>query len=267
MNRFVGILALLVFGEHAACGQCPGLSFPHLVDGGGWKSSLYLLNGSATAKASYTIAFRGDAGAPVLLSFSDGRRDNQISGTIAAGGIALVETPGGDNDPLTVASAMLTTGGTLTGFVVIRERQAGGPDREATVSLTTPVDKGLVFPFDNTGGFQSSIALTVPCGGGSMTSLTASAVDEEGMALGHAELKVKGGGHMAFMIGDQLPETRNKRGVVRVAAAGAQAANVYVAGVGLRFTPAGALATMPPSPGTAPAPARPAAKTYRKRTR
>src|SRR5579871_2224270 len=76
--------------------QCPGMAFAHLVDGGGWKSSLYLINGSPSAKANYTLTFRGDGAQPILLSFTDGRRDNQISGTIPAGGITVVETPGND---------------------------------------------------------------------------------------------------------------------------------------------------------------------------
>src|SRR6201999_1229476 len=157
----------------AAWGQCPGMAFAHLVDGGGWKSSIYLINSSSTLKATYTLNFRGDTGQPVLLSFTDGRRDNQISGAIPPGGAAILDTPGKDNDPLSVASATLTTTGTVSGFGVIRERQSGGPDREATVALTNPSAGGLAFPFDDSAGFLSSIALAVPCGIESAITLTA----------------------------------------------------------------------------------------------
>src|SRR5690349_5314913 len=102
LNRRLCIYAVFVFH---AFGQCPGMSFAHLVDGGGWKSSIFLVNGSPSAKANYTLTFRGDHGQPVLLSFVDGRRDNQISGTIAGGSVAVLETPGNDADPLAVASA------------------------------------------------------------------------------------------------------------------------------------------------------------------
>ncbi len=255
LTRALITCALLTFcGNPAVFGQCPGMVFAHLVDGSGWKSSIYLINGSASAKASYTLTFRGDTGQPVLMSFTDGRRDNQISGTIAGGGIAVLETPGNNSDTLAVASATLSVNGTISGFGVIRERQAGGPDREATVSLASPVTKGLMFPFDNTSGFLSSVALAVPCGSASGIALTAAAADEAGASLGQSELKMKGGGHMAFMIADQLPNTKGKRGVVRISVPGTQGANVYLAGVGLRFTPSGALTTFPPVPWTSTAP-------------
>jgi hypothetical protein len=225
------------------------MAFAHLVDGGGWKSSIYLINASSTVKAAYTLNFRGDTGKPVLLSFTDGRRDNQISGTIPPGGIAILETPGKDNDPLSVSSATLSTTGAVSGFGVIRERQSGGPDREATVALTNPSVGGLAFPFDDTEGFLSSIALAVPCGADSAITLTATGVDETGVSLGKSALKIQGGGHLAFMIPDQIPGAKNKRGIIRITAP----ANVYLSGIGLRFTPVGALTTFPPTPLTATA--------------
>lgn len=244
LNLRLIVLASLAVCIHSAFGQCSSMAFAHLVDGGGWKSSIYLINGSATAKANYTLTFRGDRGQPVLMSLIDGRRDNQISGTVAPGGIALLETPGVDTDGLGVASATLSTTGTLSGFAVIRERQAGGPDREATVPLGTPAQKGLSFPFDNTAGFVSSIALSVPCGGSTAgVGLTATAVDESGAPLGHCDLKTTEGGHLAFVTTEQIPGTKEKRGVIRITTS---VANVYLSGVGLRFTPAGALTTLPP---------------------
>lgn len=261
LNRVLTGCALL-WANAAAFGQCPGMAFAHLVDGSGWKSSIYLVNASASTKADYTLIFRGDIGQPVLLSFTDGRRDNQISGTIAPGGIAMLETPGKDSDPLTVASAKLSVTGTVSGFGVIRERQAGGPDREATISLANPVSGGLVFPFDNTSGFLSSLALAVPCGADSTITLAAVAADETGASLGQAALKIKGGGHMAFMIGDQIPGAKNKRGVIRISAP----ANVYLAGVGLRFTPSGALTTFPPAPWSTTAPHAPVHPNHSKRS-
>ena len=259
---FNRVLAICFLFAPRAFGQCPGMAFAHLVDGGGWRSSIYLINNSASAKANYILTFRGDTGQPVLLSFADGRRDNQISGAIAASGVAILETPGSDSDPLTVASATLSITGTLSGFAVIRERQAGGPDREATVSLATPAAGGLVFPFDNTHGFLSSIALTIPCGSDSAITLTATATDEAGAALGKSALKIQGGGHSAFMIGDQIPGARDKRGVLRIGAP----AGVYLSGVGLRFTPKGALTSFPPSPWTPAAAHAPVRSYHAKRT-
>ncbi len=239
------------------------MAFAHLVDGSGWKSTIYLINSSPSATADYTLKFRGDTGQPVLLSFMDGRRDNQITGTISAGGVAVLDTPGNDSDPLSVASAALSITGTVSGFAVIRERQAGGPDREATIALSNPVAGGLVFPFDNTPGFASSIALALPCGLNTTVSLTAVAVGEAGDALGQSALKIKGGGHVAFIVADQLPASKGKRGIIRITTSGPPGASVYLAGVGLRFTPSGALTTFPPSPWSASPSARPPLKTYR----
>jgi hypothetical protein len=227
------------------------------VDGGTWQTSLYLINGSASAKANYTLLFRGDNGQPILLSLADGRRDNQISGTIAPGGMAVLQTPGKDSDPVSVASATLTIPSGLSGFAVIRERQATGPEREATLSLATPVNKSLVFPFDNTAGFVSSIALAIPCGPSGNISLTAQAADEGGASLGQSTLKVVAGGHLAFLIPDQLPRAKDHRGLIRISASAAQSTNTYLSGVGLRFTSSGGLTTFPPSLSTPPAAVQP----------
>jgi hypothetical protein len=237
----------------------------HLVDGGGWKSSLFLVNGSSSAKVNYTLSFRGDKGQPVLFSFADGRRDNQISGTIAAGGIAVLETPGLDGDPLAVASATLSTTGTVSGFAVIREHQAGGPDREATVSLASAVQHGLAFPFDNTNGAVSSIALTIPCGSAGKIALTASAVDEMGAALGQSELTTTEGGHIAFLTTAQIPGSKEKRGTLRISASNPA---VFISGVGLRYTANGALTNLPAVAWAPPATVRAPVRSYRgKRTR
>jgi hypothetical protein len=73
--------------------------------------------------------------------------------------------------------------------------------------------------------------------------LTATAVDESGAPLGHCELKTTEGGHLAFVTGEQLPGTKDKRGLIRITTS---SANVYLSGVGLRFTPGGALTTLLP---------------------
>ena len=265
LNRLSSI-ALLVWGSTAAWGQCSNAStisvFPHLVDGSGWRSSLYLVNESASAPVNYTLTFRGDTAKPVLLSFTDGRRDNQISGTIAAGGLAILDTPGLDSDPLVVASATLSATGNVSGFTVFHERQAGQPDREATTPLAKAVAGGLIFPFDNTGSFQSSIALSVLCGPKTEITLTAIATDETGAALGHSELKMTRGGHTAFMAADQLPGAKGKRGLMRIGIPGPQGASVQLAGLGLRFASSGAITSFPPSAWTVPT-ARPVARPVR----
>ena len=269
LNRLPSVV-LLFWGSTAALGQCSNPSpvsvFPHLVDGSGWKSSLYLVNESASAPVDYTLTFRGDTAQPVLLSFTDGRRDNQIGGTIAAGGLAILDTPGLDSDPLIVASATLSATGTISGFSVIREKQTGQPDREATVPLAKAVAGGLIFPFDNTGSFQSSIALSVPCGPNAVITLTVIATDETGAPLGQSELKITRGGHTAFMTVNQLPGTKGKRGLIRIGIPGTQGDGVQFAGLGLRITSSGALTYFPPSPWTLP-PSRPVARPVRSRTK
>jgi hypothetical protein len=242
---------LVVVGSGFLWGQCASSSevFPHLVDGSGWKSSLYLVNESVSAQADYTLKFRGDGAQPVLIAFTDGRRDNQISGTISGGGLAILETPGLDADPLAAATATLTTSGALSGFTVIRQRQAGQPDREVTIPLSNAAAHGLTFPFDNTGSFQSSIALTVLCGPNATVALTATATDEAGAPLGQSELKMPQGGHTAFMAAGQLPGTKGKRGLIRISS---QGTGVQLAGLGLRVGAAGALTYFPPSASTLP---------------
>ena len=240
----------MMTGAAGLWGQCPSFVFPHLVNGSGWRSSLYLVNESATSPVNYTLSFRGDGALPLLMPFADGRRDNQISGTIAAGGVAILDTSGLDSDPLIAGSATLSTSGTVSGFTVFREKQAGQPDREATAPLSKTAARGLVFPFDNTGGFDSSVALTVVCGPNPTVVLTAIATDEAGATLGQAEVKVTRGGHAAFMAGGEIPGTKGKQGLIRVGVAGPLGASVQLAGLGLRYSRSGALTYFPPSAWT-----------------
>jgi hypothetical protein len=251
MSRFRFSALCLLFAGVPLCAatSCSGgLAFPHIVDGSGWKTSFYLLN-QTSADADYTLVFHDDAGNPDILHFADGRADNQISGTVPAGGVAILETTGQDADALNAAAATLKTGSpnALTGFTILRERQKGGPDFEASIPLTPASADAWAFPFDNTAGFATGIALSEPCAGHGSIAITLDAFDESGKSLGKASLSIPVGGHKAFLVADQIPATREKRGVVRMSYDKTASGALPLAGIGLRFAPSGALATLPPA--------------------
>lgn len=238
---FVFVFAFAGLPVHAGAACASGPAFPHVVDGGGWRTSFYLLNQSG-ADADYTLFFRDDAGKPVLLHLIDGRADNQISGTAPAGGISILETTGKDADALNAASATLKSAppGTVTGFTILRERAKGGPDFETSIPLVPSSVGKWTIPFDNTAGFSTGVALAVSCLGQGSAPFSVLAFDEAGKQIGKASVNLPSGGHTAFLVADQLPAARDKRGVIRISY------DTPFSAVGLRFAPSGALATLPP---------------------
>ena len=248
------VFAGLPLHARAACPAGP--AFTHIVDGGGWKTSFYLLNQSG-ADADYTLFFRDDAGKPTILHFTDGRADNQVSGTIPAGGISILETTGKDADALYGASATLKSAApeAVTGFTILRERVKGGADFETSVPLLPASAGTWSIPFDNSSGFSTGIAVAVSCSGQGLAPVSVVAFDESGKQIGKASVRLPSGGHSAFLVADQLPASRDKRGVIRISCD--KPASIPFSAIGLRFAPSGALAALPPAVPENRAPAAP----------
>src|SRR5215470_14272686 len=58
----------------------------HLADGGGWRTTIYVMNLSQKHSASYVLNFYDDNGNPLSLTFDDIGRGNQVKGTLAIAG-------------------------------------------------------------------------------------------------------------------------------------------------------------------------------------
>ena len=110
---------------------------------------------------------------------------------------------------------------------------------EGTVSLQSQ-QPSLTFPFDNTAGYGTGLAVANAAAGS--TEITATLWDDAGNSLGSQVLSVAGGGHTAFIVPFQLPTTAGKRGLIKLDAAAGGA----ITGISLRFSASGTFVSLPP---------------------
>lgn len=221
-------------------------ALPHLAIGGPWKTILVATNVSTTpAKArlevydpdgrSMVIALkRADTGeVKVADTFTITLTEGSSMTLIAEGG---PETRTGwiwyeyvpkTSDPI--------YGGMLAIQEVFRATIPGRPDLEAVVLPDWALDKKIIAPFDNTGGFRTAVALAnaYPLG---KQSMIITIRDEDGRVLETAYQSLSPGQQMAFQTDEIWPQTRGRRGTITITTD-----NFRLASLSLIFNPSGAM--------------------------
>ena len=224
--------------------------FSQIATGGGWDTTIWLVNRSS-APAPTTLVFHGDDGGPLSLPLTVTQPG--VSQQVTAATLDRVIAP---NTTLVVATGALASNvegwadvlsnGALSGFAVFRYAGAS----EAAVPLQSQIDTSISLPFDNTGGYSTGVAIVNLSG--SPANLTAVVWDENGnqlvvQSVALTKTDSAGNGHDSFMLPDRLPVTAGKRGIVQFqgnpgspfASAGA------VTGLGLRAGPDGLFTSIP----------------------
>jgi hypothetical protein len=217
-------------------------SFAEVASGGGWKTTLTLYN-SSNVNASVRINFRSDDGTELLLPIS---QDNtqpfntpSVDLIVPANGSATVETEGpAAAAPMTGWADVQTTvlPGTLSGFSIFRLRRTGIADSEGTVVLDTRTATSLVLGYDNTGAFQTGLALANE---GKATNAVMTVRDETGVVLGTLQIPLADFGHSAFMLTDQFSPAAGRRGTVEIQS------SAYITGLTMRFDPSLTFTSLP----------------------
>ncbi len=213
---------------------------PQVVDGGGWQTSIILLNpGSKPLDA--IIGFFGDSGKLVELPIRqlNNSRHSILTGPIPAGGSITIDTA--DLDSTTVQGyaivAAMDPTSMLTGLAVFRQRVSGRPDFEAVVPISPYDEVEFAMPFDNRNGFSTGIAIANPDDGEGAPSstLTFQFNDPDGKLISTQTLSMAATTHTAFSIPAQWPSLSGRNGTVIVRSTGRQ-----LSALGLRFNPGGA---------------------------
>jgi hypothetical protein len=218
--------------ESATLARDDGLLLPHIVNGGGWKTTVFLSNVS-DASESFTLRFANPAGSPWSVALGDGSAASAFSESLLPGQTIVYETNG--FGVLQQGSAMLLPGAfgssRISGFAVFRA--AGAPELEAAVPLTDRQTRQVVMLYDNHSGFVSGVALANPRS--TTLTVTAKIRDEAGDLLTTQTISLPPRGHMAFQVPQRFPSTANRRGsILLITNDGA------VSTLGLRFNPSGA---------------------------
>jgi hypothetical protein len=219
-------------------------SIPQVADGGEFRTAITLVNNEATA-ANVRLRFWQDdvtAGAtrPWTVAFTTGENPDNL--TIAPGTSITLETNGA-SPTVRAGWAEVVTDQWVTGFAVFRQSVPGKSAQEAAVPVNTATPLRYFMPFDNTGGFTTSIALA------NLSDSTAAQVnftfrDGQGLRLLQValpELPVQG--HRAFRVIDLWPEMDGKRGTLEISSLSGE-----VTALGLRFSSGGAFTSFKAQP-------------------
>jgi hypothetical protein len=214
-----------------------------VASGGGWKTSVYLVNTSTTA-VPVTVKFWSNSGGALMLPLSVTQAgathvttDSSVSATVARNSTLLIESDSGASVGSAGWAEVISTG-PITGYGVFHFTSSGGIESEGTVPLETSFEPSFILPYDGTDGFVTGVALTNLMTA-QITSVVATVWDMNGKQLATKTINLPRSGHNSFMLADTFPSTIANRGIIEFNATG------NVSGLGLRVSPAGGFTSVP----------------------
>jgi beta-glucanase (GH16 family) len=192
-----------------------GGTMAHIASGGGWQTTLTLVN-TGTSAATANLNFYGDDGSAVSLPLSFPQTGatstaTNVSQSIAAGASLIVVLQDGAAST-TTGSAVLTTAGNVGGFAVFRYNTTG---QEAVVPLEAVSALSYILAFDNTGTLATGLAIANVAG--QAASVNVVIRDDTGAQIGTGSISLPANGHTSFMLTDAaqgFPATAGVRGTV-----------------------------------------------------
>lgn len=219
--------------------------FPHLATGGGWETTLVLVNLTNTA-VTFGQAFFDTSGQPLTVTFQsipDGQQltTSSAQGTLNPGAsfnIKLVDQGTGLKTGWSVISYD-ATGARLGGYAIFKQSIAGSPDFEALVPLSAYDDYVFIMPYDNTNGYVTSMALLNP-GANLDSQVYVTLLDTEGNTVSTDTIPLAKGQQLAFSIPERFPDTQGKVGSILF-----ESSTTRLSALGFRFNPQHAFATIP----------------------
>jgi hypothetical protein len=220
------------------------LVFPHLANGGGWETGVVLVN-MTSASIKFDQFFLDQSGNPMpvtLRTIPQGEiiTTSALSGVVPANGTLnfLLYDAG---QPLNVGWSFINydfVNTRLGGYAFFRQRTGVGAF-EALVPLGSIDDYKFYLAFDNLANFVTTLAL-VNFDPATTNTITATFRDTGGTTLAVRTIRIGVFGQVAFILPNEVPETRNRAGTVYIEGSG-----MFMTGLGFRFHPQGAFATIP----------------------
>jgi hypothetical protein len=228
-------------------GQTPNAAtLGQVVSGGSWKTTLTLVNNSP-ARADVRLSFWGDDGQPLVLPLtfpggagSSPSSTSSLECSIDPEAMLVVETEAPDALESLAGWAELQSPEGVIGFAVLRQKVGPGRDTEAMLVFEPPKGPVLVLPYDNSGGFQTGIAIANPSP--TLTAdLTLVVRDEAGSTISQESLPLPARGHVSFAASDRFSVLSGRRGTLEVQSGSGEAITM----LGLRFNPFGSFTSVP----------------------
>ncbi len=215
-----------------------------VVSGGGWKTSIYLVN-TSTASVPVVVKFWSNAGAllslPLTVTQLGGTQistGSSVSATVAANATLLIESTSSATTETQGWAEVIATG-SITGYGVFHYTSLSGDQSEGTIPLEAAFQPSFLLPYDGASGFATGVALTNLVA--TQTIVTATAYNENGGQLAVKAITLPGNGHTSFALADQFPSTISHRGIIEFKAP----LTANITGLGLRINPEGGFTSIP----------------------
>ncbi len=244
MQRFA-----LAFGFAVVGLAQPPLVIPQIADGGGWTTTIVLLNNFTLNSARVEVTFRGGDGRKLAFPLQNYGAVNTMELELGSQTSTYLETAGLNPVPQvgSVQVNQLSGGSPVKAFAIFRQVVPGRPDFEAIAPGMRPADF-FTFPFDNTNGSTTSFAVVSLSLSGCAVSVSA-IFDETGVQLTSGPkllVDLNNNGHTAFASTDRLPEMASRRGHLTFAVPPLGCAPGGLAILGLRFNATGPFTNLLP---------------------
>ena len=204
------------------------LYFPHVADGGTYRTAFLLMNPSAERVTATLQFFAGD-GTPLALPIAGAARTQYVV-DLAAWQVARIETDG-SSESIKWGWARVTGSeriywSALGGSAILQTVADGRITSEARVP-STPAASRISTYVDSNGTSEAGVAVANP--NGDAANVTFTLYDESGAALVAAQRLVPGTGHLAQFVTQLFPGIGNVEGTLVVEADRA------VTSIGLRY--------------------------------
>jgi hypothetical protein len=187
------------------------LIIPQVADGDGWRSTIVLINTSASAEL-VTLKFNqriGTAGATMLWNPPFNESVSLTNLSLPGGTALFLHTPG-SAATLTQGWGELDADPAVVGYAIFTSAAPGNPAQDATAPAGLSATRILV-PFDNTSGFIAAVAIANPNAAGETVSVNIRTSD--GVTSTTTLPSLPANGQTTFLMPTQFPGTAGKSGL------------------------------------------------------
>lgn len=228
-----------------AAPNSPSGTFPFVAAGGGWKTTLSMLNLSSSQVTAKLRTWNSE-GAPLPLSRPATEQDaslkDEIELTIPANGASDVVFEMPDSPAPTVGWAQLYTPAGVLAWATFAVTGASGQQSENVVPVESRSSQIFILPFDNTSGYSTGVALA-----NSSDSVPAivlfAARNQDGQPLLTELLHLPARGHVTFALAEKYAALAGSKGALEFQ--NTQPGNIAV--LGFRSHPSGVFAVISPT--------------------
>ena len=189
----------------------------HLTSGGGWETSITVVN-LGPAPAAMALNFFGDSGSPLDLPFTFPQGASapatvpSVNQTLGSNAMLLLDTNPPADVPLSEGWANLTSAGDVSAYEIFHYGPSG---QEAVVPMQPGGGGYYQLIYDNTSLVNTlGTGVAIANGANQPASVPFIANDDTGTLIASGSVSVPALGHTAFTLADQYPATAGKRGTL-----------------------------------------------------